>query len=123
MKSELTESTKRFIAENVRTLREAEASASRKRAGVSYATDADTSYIEKFLPSDSLCSKVAAKIYDNALDERLSTPVRGYWTGLVHFLMDQPKGARIRDCRQTTLAALVSRTLARENPSAMQFLS
>jgi hypothetical protein len=91
---------------------EIERRATKRSSSVRYARDADSRYVEQFLPGDRLCSEVVSGIYSRAYDQQLNPHTRGYWTGLVFYLMGRPKGSRIRDCSQQTLSALVSKTLA-----------
>ena len=77
---------------------------------VSYATDSD--FISRHLNPNLLCSEAAKQLYGRAWDAQTNSPNRGYWTGLIAFLKNAPKSAKVRDLNQVQLSELIGKTLA-----------
>jgi len=77
--------------------------------GGSYSTDADADFVAEFLDPQQFACDAQHSLYDVSYAGQLDPAKRGYWSGLIHFLTNAPKGTRVKDLNQTALSTLLQK--------------
>ncbi len=79
----------------------------RRGSGKSYAMDADTAVVLRFLDLDTPVEEAVTQLSQSLAMRQRDRRQLGFWVGLRHYLGGMPAGSRVRDCN----AVLLSRSL------------
>jgi hypothetical protein len=76
----------------------------RRGSGRSYAMDADTSIVLRFLDLDTTVEEAVTQLSQSLAMRQKDRTQLGFWAGLRTYLSSMPAGSRIADCNTVLLA-------------------